>query len=76
MDYLSQTYYFDYGSNEIQALVKEFKNDTLPPKEKAKLLYVKVRDSYRYDPYFLSFSKEHFKASRLVKQKKGHCMDI
>ncbi|MEK6152156.1 transglutaminase domain-containing protein [Flavobacteriaceae bacterium 3-367] len=75
MDYLSQTFYFDYESDEVQELVKEFKNDILSPKEKAKLLYVKVRDSYRYDPYFLSFSKEHFKASNLAKRKKGHCID-
>ena len=75
MDFLSQTYCFDFESDEIQEFVRDFKDDSLLPKEKAKLLYVKVRDSFRYDPYFLSFSKEHFKASNLVKQKKGHCID-
>jgi len=75
MKYISPTYYFDYESKEIQEFVQDLKYDTLSPKEKAKLLYVRVRDSYRYDPYFLSFSKEHFKASNLVKQRKGHCID-
>jgi len=75
MDYLTPTYYFDYETKGIQQIVKEFNIDTLTEKEKAIQLYLKVRDAYRYDPYYLSFSKEHFKASNLVKQKKGHCID-
>lgn len=75
MDYLSPTYYFDYETNEIQEIVGEFKIDALTLKEKAKLLYLKVRDSYRYDPYYLNFSKGHFRASNLAKQSKGHCID-
>ncbi len=75
MDFISPTYYFDYESNEIEEIVQEFRTDALSTKEKAKQLYLKVRDAYRYDPYFLSFSKEHFKASYLAKQKKGHCID-
>jgi len=75
MDYLSPTYYFDYETEEIQKIVKEFKTDAHTQKEKAKQLYLKVRDAYRYDPYYLSFSKKHFKASNLAKQTKGHCID-
>ncbi len=75
MDYTAPTYYFDYESDEIQEMIQEFQKDEVSPKEKAKGLYLKVRDGYRYDPYFLSFSKEHYKASYLAKQVKGHCID-
>lgn len=75
MDFISPTYFFDYESDGIQELIKEFRTDALSSKEKAKLLYIKVRDGYRYDPYYLNFSKEHFRASNLSKQAKGHCID-
>ncbi len=75
MDYLSSTYYFDFETEEIQQLVSEFNNDFLSDKEKTKLLYLKVRDSWRYDPYNLSFSKENFKASKIARKSKGHCVE-
>jgi len=75
MDYLAPTYYFDYESDEIQELVSKFKARSISPKEKAIELYLKVRDSWRYNPYDLSFSKENFKASNIVKKSKGHCVE-
>ena len=75
MDYLAATYYFDYHSKEIQQLVAACNVDALTKKEKAIQLYLKVRDAYRYDPYYLNFAKEHFRASHLAKQAKGHCID-
>ena len=75
MDYLAPTYYFDYESKEIQQLVAAFNLDTLTQKEKAIQLYLKVRDAYRYNPYYLNFSKEHFRASHLAKKEQGHCID-
>ncbi len=75
MDYLSPTYFFDYETKEIQQIVEEFNIESLTKKEKAIGLYLKVRDTYRYNPYYLNFSKEHFKASNLAKQTQGHCID-
>lgn len=75
MNFTAPTFYFDYESDEIKDFVKEFRSDTISKKEKAKRLYLKVRDTYRYDPYSLSFLKEHYRASYLVTQKKGHCID-
>ena len=75
MDYLSPTYFFDYESDEIQAIIAEFKNKVFSEKEVAKQLYLKVRDSWRYDPYTLSFSKENYRASEIAKRTKGHCID-
>lgn len=75
MNYLKTSYYFDYESDEIQELVSEYKSNSLSDKEKTKRLYLKVRDSWRYDPYNLSFSKENFKASKIAKKAKGHCIE-
>ncbi|MBU2945435.1 transglutaminase-like domain-containing protein [Zobellia uliginosa] len=75
MDYLSPTYYFDYNSEEVQNLISEYKTDTLSNKEKTIRLYLNVRDSWRYDPYDLSLSKENYKASTIAKKVKGHCIE-
>ncbi|WP_103068609.1 transglutaminase-like domain-containing protein [Aquimarina sediminis] len=75
MEYLTTTYYFDYETDVIQELVKEFKTDRLTSKEKAKLLYLKIRDSWRYDPYHISLLKEGYKASAVAKKTTGHCVD-
>lgn len=75
MDYLSPTYFFDFESEEIQAIVSEFKDPSLSQKEIAIGLYTKVRDHWRYDPYNLSFNKEKYRASEIAKRSKGHCVD-
>ncbi|WP_291867408.1 transglutaminase-like domain-containing protein [Maribacter sp.] len=75
MDYLAATYFFDYESDEIQKLVAEYKSTSLSAKEKAKLLYLKVRDSWRYNPYSISFSKKNYRASAISQKTKGHCID-
>ncbi|MEP3998905.1 MAG: transglutaminase family protein [Ekhidna sp.] len=75
MDYLSPTYFFDYESEEIQAFIAEYKDTSLSKKEISIRLYLKVRDTWRYDPYSLSFSKEKFRASDIAKRSKGHCID-
>ncbi|MHA7057125.1 transglutaminase-like domain-containing protein [Aquimarina sp. M1] len=75
MDYVTETFYFDYETDEIQDLIVEFNRDTLTDKEKATLLYLKVRDHWRYDPYHISLKKEAYKASTIAKKNSGHCLD-
>ncbi|GAA3521935.1 transglutaminase family protein [Aquimarina addita] len=75
MDYLRTTYYFDYQSKEIQELVSMYQTDSLSDKEKAKQLYIRVRDSWRYDPYNFNLRKESFKASVIARKSKGHCVE-
>lgn len=75
MDYLSATYFFDYESEEIQELISEYKGTSISNKELTKQLYLKIRDSWRYNPYSLSFSKENYRASEISKKTKGHCVD-
>lgn len=75
MNYLSPTYFFDYESSEIQHLIADVTSDSISEKEKAIQLYIKVRDSWRYNPYSLSFTKENYRASEIAKKTKGHCID-
>ncbi|SIR08439.1 transglutaminase-like domain-containing protein [Maribacter ulvicola] len=75
MSYLSPTYFFDYESDEIQELVNEFKNTAFSKKEVSIALFNKVRDTWRYDPYSLSFNREKYRASEIAKRPKGHCID-
>jgi transglutaminase-like putative cysteine protease len=75
MDYLSSTYYFDYETEAVQEIIREFKTDNLTTKEKAVLLYFKIRDGWRYNPYYISFAKESYKASVISKKSEGHCIE-
>ncbi|WP_027391147.1 transglutaminase-like domain-containing protein [Aquimarina latercula] len=75
MDYLAATYYYDYETEEIQKIIEEFKSSNVTLKEKAKALYVKVRDGWRYDPYHINLKKEAYKASKVATKNSGHCLD-
>jgi transglutaminase-like putative cysteine protease len=75
MKYLKSTYYFDYETDEIQKLIQEFKVDSLSNKEKAKQIYLKIRDNWRYNPYRISLSKQNYKASIILKKTETHCID-
>jgi len=75
MDYIASTYFYDYKTEAIQKMIKEFNSDSLSDKEKSIGLYVKVRDHWRYDPYHISLSKEKYKASVIAERTSGHCID-
>ncbi|WP_394750934.1 transglutaminase-like domain-containing protein [Spongiimicrobium salis] len=75
MDYLAPTYYFDYESDEIQTMIAPFKSNDMSQKEKAKALYLLIRDSYRYNPYDVSFSADRYRSSLISKRQTGHCLD-
>ncbi|MEO9484309.1 MAG: transglutaminase-like domain-containing protein [Ekhidna sp.] len=71
----SSTYFFDYESPAIQALIEAFKNPMLSDQEKATGLYLKVRDGWRYNPYDIVFRKDALKASNIAQKSHGHCID-
>ncbi len=74
-NYVSATYYFDFEEAPIQSILQKYKSASLSPREKAIALYLYVRDEWRYNPYHISFRKEHYKASYLAQQTEGHCLD-
>jgi transglutaminase-like putative cysteine protease len=72
--YLKKTYYFDYDSSQIQDLTKEAIQLT-SNQEKIENLYLKVRDNWRYSPFEIGLTEEHYKASTIAKKEKAHCID-
>ncbi|MFY7671520.1 transglutaminase-like domain-containing protein [Tenacibaculum sp. MEBiC06402] len=75
MNYLRETYFFDYSNEVIQNIISGFKNETLSGKEKTIRIYNKIRDEWRYDPYTISLSKEKYKASFIGQNESGNCVE-
>ena len=75
MEYLEATEFLDYGAQEIQELVAEFKGEHLTTFQKAEGIYIKIRDGWRYNPYLISVKKDRYIASEIAKKSDGHCVD-
>lgn len=71
---LSSTYYIDFKSKIIQALISDYKIG-LSEKDKTIAVYKRIRDDWRYDPYHISFSKETYKASTIASRSSGNCVE-
>jgi transglutaminase-like putative cysteine protease len=74
-NYLKSSYFFDYTADTIQNLVSDFRNPSISDKVKAIDLYSKIRDQWTYDPYTISFHKEHFRASYIAAKPNGNCVE-
>ncbi len=73
--YLSPTAIIDSDHKKII----EFSNDTVinaskDPVEMAIKLYYAVRDDIWYDPYYPFYLPEHYRASNVLKTKRGFCV--
>ncbi|WP_167343128.1 transglutaminase-like domain-containing protein [Nonlabens sp. SY33080] len=74
MQYTESTYFFDYENSVIQDILKEFSH-LESKQELIEKLYIKVRDGWRYLPFNIGLTAEHFKASNIAQKKDGHCID-
>ncbi len=74
MNHIQKTYYFDYDNPVIKKLIKDVEHLT-SPQDIIEQLYLKVRDGWRYLPFNIGLTKEHFKASNIAKKPDGHCID-
>jgi len=75
MDFLKPTTYLDYNSKVIKDLFNEFETEGLSMVEKAKGIYLKIRDGWRYNPYQISLNKDKYRASTIAKKEEGHCIE-
>lgn len=71
--YTKKTYFFDYEHPKIQQLISEFV--TLSTQEQIKGLYLKIRDGWRYSPFKIGVTKEHYISSRIADYSEAHCID-
>ena len=74
-NYLEPSYFFDFESDLVQNLISEFKDGSISEKQKAIVLYTKVRDNWKYDPYTISLTKETYRASNIIKKPSGNCVE-
>ena len=72
--YLKPTDVIDSDNEEIIQFAKEVAKDSKDPVEKAVKIYYAVRDGIWYDPYTPFYKPEHYRASEVLKRKRGFCI--
>jgi transglutaminase-like putative cysteine protease len=74
-DNLDSTFYIDSDSEIIKNFIKDLKLENLTEIEKAKKIYLAVRDRIKYDPYNIILTPEEVKASSVLKRGYGFCVE-
>lgn len=74
-NYLKSTFYFDYQENNVQEFVKDLLVSKDNIIEKAKKLYLKVRDGFQYNPYKIVLNPNALKLSYLITKDYGYCVE-
>jgi transglutaminase-like putative cysteine protease len=72
--YLKATDIIDSNHPDIRAFSEENIGGARNAVEKAISLYYAVRDGIRYDPYYPFFLPEHYRASNVLKNRRGFCI--
>jgi transglutaminase-like putative cysteine protease len=72
--YLKATDIIDCNHPDIHAFAGAIAGNVTDPVEKAVRLYYAVRDEIRYDPYYPFYLPEHYRASAVLKLRRGFCI--
>jgi transglutaminase-like putative cysteine protease len=72
--YLAPTDIINCDHPDIQAFVRDHLDDAKDPVEKAVRLYYAARDEIWYDPYYPFHLPEHYRASQVLKGRRGFCI--
>ncbi|TAL39770.1 MAG: transglutaminase family protein [Spirochaetes bacterium] len=73
-EFLDGTQYLDKDEPAIAAFARETAEGARDDAEKAVRLYYAVRDGVRYNPYALSADPATYRASFVLAQKEGYCV--
>lgn len=75
--YLLPTYFVDSNHPDVIAYAHGIVKDEKDPVQQAILLYLAVRDDFRYNPYNISLIHHELKASTLLNRpsKQGYCTE-
>lgn len=71
---LAATDLIDAGHPGVVAFAREAVGDEHDPKAAAIRLYYAVRDGFRYNPYSVRMTREHFRASACLERGDGFCI--
>jgi transglutaminase-like putative cysteine protease len=72
--YLKPTEIIDSDHPDILRFARNTAGDARDPVEKAVRLYYAVRDGIWYDPYYPFYRPEHYRASNVMKSRRGFCI--
>jgi transglutaminase-like putative cysteine protease len=72
--YLRATNIINSDHPDVRAFAAEYSGGVKDEAEKAVRLYYAVRDGIRYDPYYPFFLPEHYRASNVLKARRGFCI--
>jgi transglutaminase-like putative cysteine protease len=72
--YLAPTYFIDSDSDFVRSTAFRLTYNSVDKLEKAISLFYWTRDNIKYDAYSLSSLKRHYKASKIIQEGKGWCV--
>jgi transglutaminase-like putative cysteine protease len=72
--YLTPTGIIDSDHHSIRNYARNIIGKSMDPVDKAIKLYLAVRDGIRYDPYTPFYLPEHYRASTVLKRRRGFCV--
>lgn len=73
--YLKPTDFIDSNSPNVIEFARSSAGNAKKPIEKAQRIFYAVRDEIRYDPYHIEISRDRFKASVVLANKSGFCVE-
>jgi len=73
--YVAATFHLDCTHPAVLAYAETHAGDAETPQAAAVALYYAVRDGFWYDPYALDLDRNHMKASWLLKNQRGYCVE-
>nr|HID57646.1 transglutaminase domain-containing protein [Desulfobacterales bacterium] len=72
--YLTPTSIIDSDNRQVIKYALDIIRGSKDPVEQAVKLYRAVRDDIRYDPYYPFYLPEHYRASNVLKNRRGFCI--
>jgi len=72
--YLTPTSIIDSDNEQVIRYAMDIIGGSKDPIEQAIKLYRAVRDNIRYDPYYPFYLPEHYRASNVLKNRRGFCV--
>jgi len=72
--YLLPTSILDSDNEAVKRFAEDATGNAVDPVEVAVKLYYAVRDMIWYDPYYPFYLPEHYRASNIIKSRRGFCI--
>lgn len=73
--YLKTTYFINHDHPEVKAFAEKVVEGLDNDLDKARALYIAVRDGWKYNPYKIDLRKEALQASDLIGRDYGYCTE-